>query len=52
MPVSKVLTGVLLPFFSRKAKDVAFMNKLQQKHYMKLGTKANKLQRHFVDPNK
>jgi hypothetical protein len=34
----------------RKARDVHFMNYVRQKHFMKLGVKANKLQRHFVDP--
>ncbi len=42
------LSGTLTNF--RKAKDVKYMRKLQQKHYMKLGVRANKLQRHFVDP--
>lgn len=34
----------------KKAKDIKFMRHAQQKHYMKLGVKANKLQKHWVDP--
>ena len=34
----------------RKARDVKFMQRAQKKYFMKLGVKANKLQRHFVDP--
>ena len=33
-----------------RAKDVQYFRKHQQKYYMKLGTKANKLQKHFLDP--
>lgn len=31
----------------KKARDVQFMKRIQQKHAMKLGSKANKLQHHF-----
>lgn len=34
----------------RKAKDIKFMHKIQQKQWMKLGTKSNKLQKHWRDP--
>merc|ERR1712150_258993 len=41
------LTGVEA---KKKAKDLKFMRKAQQKHYMKLGMNGNRLQKHFVDP--
>ena len=43
-------SGLSKPEARQKAKDVKFMHKVQQKHYMKLGVKANRLQKHWVDP--
>jgi len=34
----------------KKATDLKFMKRVQQEHWMKLGTKANKLQKHWRDP--
>ncbi|ESN94585.1 hypothetical protein HELRODRAFT_107851 [Helobdella robusta] len=34
-----------------RAKDIAYVHKFQSKHFMKLGIKSNKLQRHFRDQN-
>ncbi len=34
----------------KKAKDEKFMRHAKQRHWMQLGVKANRLQRHFVDP--
>jgi len=34
----------------KKATDLKFMKRVQQKSWMKLGTKANKLQKHWRDP--
>ena len=37
-------------FLCRKEKDVMHMRRVQQKHFMQLGTKANRLQKHWRDP--
>lgn len=44
-------TGLTSSEVKKKAKDLQFMKRLQQKQWMKLGTKANKLQHHWRDPN-
>jgi hypothetical protein len=36
---------------AKKARDIKFMHRMQNKNYMKLGTKANRLQTHFLDRN-
>merc|ERR1712173_403189 len=41
--------GMSKPEAKMKARDIKFMRKIQQKHWMKLGTKANN-QKHFRDP--
>jgi hypothetical protein len=43
-------TGLSASQAKVKAKDIKFMNHIQQKHRMQLGVKANKLQKHWVDP--
>lgn len=57
-PMNKVLshyrahgwTGLTGAEAKRKARDLKFAQRAHQKYHMKLGVKANKLQRHFVDP--
>ena len=43
-------SGLTMKEAKKRAKDVQYFRKHQQKYYMKLGTKANKLQHHFLDP--
>jgi pre-60S factor REI1 len=44
-------TGLTQTEVRKKAKDLQFMRRLQQKQWMRLGTKANKLQTYWRDPN-
>jgi len=41
--------GLSKPEAKKKARDIKFMRKIQQKHWMKLGMNANN-QKHFRDP--
>lgn len=43
-------TGLSASQAKVKANDIKFMNHIRQKHRMQLGVKANKLQKHWVDP--
>ena len=43
-------SGLTMKEAKKRAKDVQYFRRHQQKYYMKLGTKANKLQHHFLDP--
>jgi len=42
--------GLSKPEAKQKARDIKHMHKVQQKHWQKLGTGANKLQKYFRDP--
>nr|KAG5708371.1 hypothetical protein BaRGS_034402 [Batillaria attramentaria] len=44
-------TGTTGPQMEQRAKDMQFLQRLKTKHHMQLGVKANKLQKHFRDPN-
>lgn len=44
-------SGLTASEAKKKAKDLHFMRSLHQKSWMRLGTKANKLQTHWRDPN-
>merc|ERR1719167_983146 len=41
--------GLSKPEAKKKARDIKFMRKIQQKHWMRLGMNANN-QKHFRDP--
>ena len=43
-------SGLTMKEAKKRAKDVQYFRRHQQKYYMKLGTRANKLQHHFLDP--
>ncbi|XP_064648367.1 cytoplasmic 60S subunit biogenesis factor ZNF622-like [Lineus longissimus] len=40
-------TGTIGPGAEKKAKDLAYVQRMKHKHHMKIGVKANKLQKHF-----
>ncbi|GFR72100.1 zinc finger protein 622-like [Elysia marginata] len=44
-------TGTTGPLVEQRVKDVQFMRRMRSRYHMQLGCKANKLQRHFRDPN-
>lgn len=44
-------TGTTGPQVEQRVKDVQFMRRMRSRYHMQLGCKANKLQRHFRDPN-
>lgn len=44
-------TGTTDSHMEKRAKDMQFLQRMKTKHYMRLGVKANKLQKHFRDPN-
>lgn len=44
-------TGTTGQVALRKAKDIAYVERVRSKHYLNVGVKANKLQRHFRDQN-